>query len=39
VVEVFHYRSRMASGHARYRVVREGSQWVCLGPMIRMAPD
>jgi hypothetical protein len=39
VVEAFHYRTRVASGRGAYQAARRESQWVCLGPIIRNAPD
>jgi hypothetical protein len=38
VVEVEHFRSRMASGRRKYRVVREQGEWICLGPIVDMTP-
>ncbi len=35
-VNVRHYRSQLSSGAQPFRVVRELSRWVCLGPILLM---
>jgi len=37
-VTVSHFRTRLHSGIGRYRVVRERSGWVSLGPIFRDGP-
>ncbi len=39
VVEVFHYRTRTASGRAKYRLVRRDTGWVSLGPILGATPN
>jgi hypothetical protein len=38
VVDVKHYRTAAISGRRKYRVVREGDTWVCLGQVVDMTP-
>jgi hypothetical protein len=37
-VSVRHYRSQLSSGVRTYRVVREQSRWICLGPILKLSP-
>ncbi len=37
-VTIRHYRSQHSSGSQPYRVVREGAQWVSLGPIVEALP-
>jgi hypothetical protein len=37
-VTVRHYRSQHSSGERSYRVVRDGRQWVSLGPIVKALP-
>lgn len=37
-VKLRHYRTRLVSGTRTYRVVRERSRWICLGPVILLSP-
>jgi hypothetical protein len=37
-VTIRHYRSEHSSGSQPYRVVREGAQWVSLGPIVKALP-
>jgi len=35
---VRHFRSQLSSGVRTYRVVRESSRWICLGPILKLSP-
>jgi hypothetical protein len=37
-VTIRHYRSQYSSGAQPYRVVRDGGQWVSLGPIMKALP-
>ena len=37
-VSVRHFRSQLSSGVRTYRVVREQSRWICLGPILKLSP-
>jgi hypothetical protein len=37
-VSVRHFRSQLSSGVRTYRVVRESSRWICLGPILKLSP-
>lgn len=38
LVEVEHFRSATVSGRRKYRVVRQGDVWTCLGQVVDMTP-